>query len=367
MVFYRMNKKLSLVISILFGILLIVGLAFYIGIDKIKAVFTFFSFKYLIFFLFISIFIMFLRVLKWKFILQSQHIKVPITKLFMYRIGGFAVSFLTPSAHVGGEPIRAYLLANHKIKFRKALSSVVVDKAIELTLNGFFTCAFLIVALIYFKLPLLIKLFSFFLLFLILTLIALFYYKTLAGEGFFSFIFTTLKLGKLKKVSKYKNYIKKLDSEVATLFYESKGYFGVVFLTHMTAWLFSLLEYQLVLLMLGYKVSIFTAFGIYAATGAAYTIPIPAALGILEFTQSIMTSLTKLNSQVGFVISFIIRGRDGIWALIGIAYLYYRRVNFIAQIISNGKNSKIVRKIRKISRKIVNKNNKLGKNHKLIK
>ncbi|MEM2121790.1 MAG: lysylphosphatidylglycerol synthase transmembrane domain-containing protein, partial [Candidatus Woesearchaeota archaeon] len=239
-----MKKKLSLIISVLIGLVLIFAIAYYIGFEAIKSVFTFFSFKYLVLFIVISFFIFFLRALKWYFIAESHGIKVPFHKLFIYRIADFSVSFLTPSAHVGGEPIRAYLLSQHNIRFKKAFSSVIVDKSIELTLNGLFTCIFLILILINFKLPESIRLFSLFSSLIIILLIFLFYYKTLLGDGFFSFFYKLLKLDRFKLTSKYTSYVKSLDKEVSKLFYKSRYYFGVAFLLHMSAWILSVFEYQ---------------------------------------------------------------------------------------------------------------------------
>jgi len=341
-----MNKKISLLISLLLGLTLIFIIAYYIGFEAIKSVFTFFSFKYLVLFLIVSFLILFLRTLKWYFIAESHGIRIPFYKLFIYRVADFSISFLTPSANVGGEPIRAYLLSQHNIKFKKAFSSVIVDKSIELTLNGLFTCIFLILILINFKLPESMKVFSIFSSLLIIFLISLFYYKTLSREGFFSFFYRLFKLDRLKLSAKYTAYVKSLDNEVAKLFYKSRYYFWVAFLLQMSAWILSVFEHQIILKMLGLNVNMLSAFAAYAATGVSYIIPIPAALGILEFSQSIMSSILGFGSQVGFVLSFIIRGRDGIITIFGVIYLYFRKINFISQIISNNgkiKNSKHIK------------------------
>ncbi|MEM2121890.1 MAG: lysylphosphatidylglycerol synthase domain-containing protein, partial [Candidatus Woesearchaeota archaeon] len=144
----------------------------------------------------------------------------------------------------------------------------------------------------------------------------------------------------------YTSYVKSLDKEVSKLFYKSRYYFGVAFLLHMSAWILSVFEYQIILKMLGLNVNILSAFAAYAATGVSYIIPIPAALGVLEFSQSITSSIGGFGSQVGFVLSFIIRGRDGIITLLGVVYLYFRKINFISQIISNNGKNKNFNKIK---------------------
>ena len=345
-----MKKITSIIISAIVGLLLIIGVAYYIGVDNILSVFKL-SPKYLVLFLITSFLIMFLRVLKWKFIVESHNIKVPFLSLFMYRIAGFGVSFLTPSSHVGGEPLRAYLLTKHNVKFTKAFGSVIIDKAIELTLNGFFTVIFVTFIVISYSFNIYLKLFLLLNLFLIIFLISVFYWRTIHGTGFFLFFYEMLRFDKFKLTKKIKKYIIDLDKNTIKLFYQSRAYFPLAFITHLVSWLLSLVEYQLILLMLGYKVNLITAFMIYAATGFAYVIPIPGALGVLEITQSLVAHISRLKPGVGFAVSFIVRGRDGLWTIIGITYLYITKVNFIKQLLNNKLNEK---------EKVRNKNGKQG-------
>ena len=328
-----MKQSLSLTLSLLFGLALIAVLAKYIGLDKVISVFRI-NKVYLILFLITSFTIMFLRVLKWKFILESHQIKVPFGNLFMYRIAGFAVSYLTPSAHIGGEPVRAYLLSKHNVDITKAFSSVVIDKAIELTLNGAFTVAFFALILLKFHFNIFLKYFLLLNLILIFFLIVLFYVRTINGKGFFMFFYHLLRLYKIKRIRKFRERIQKIDENNTTLFYQSRYYFPLAFTTHLLAWLLSILEYQLILLMFGFKVSLINAFMVYAGTGFAYLIPLPGALGILEAVQSLIAQFTGLPTQLSFGVSFIVRARDGFWTLLGVVYLYFLKINLISQVLS---------------------------------
>ena len=49
--------------------------------------------------------------LRWRMLLRSLRVEVPLTKLVGVRLAGLAVGTLTPGAKLGGEPLRAYLLA----------------------------------------------------------------------------------------------------------------------------------------------------------------------------------------------------------------------------------------------------------------
>ncbi|NIA03809.1 MAG: hypothetical protein GWP09_00480, partial [Nitrospiraceae bacterium] len=69
-----MKQSLSLTLSLLVGLIITAILAKYIGISKVISIFKI-NKIYLILFLITSFTIMFLRVLKWKFILESHQIK----------------------------------------------------------------------------------------------------------------------------------------------------------------------------------------------------------------------------------------------------------------------------------------------------
>ncbi len=328
-------KNLKSILSFLIGLVIIVVLAKYIGLEKIIKIFLHVKPIFIIFFIITSIVIMFLRVLKWKFILESHDINVPLKDLFMYRIAGMAVSYLTPSAHVGGEPVRAYLISKKaNVPFEKAMSSVIIDKAIELTLNGFFTVVFSIFVLAFFKLPLLVKIFIYANLILITFLVILFYIRTINGKGFFTFFFDKLRLEKIKFLKKYKNKVVEIDKTTSELFYYSKYYLHLAFITHLLSWILSLVEFQLVLMMFGFGISWINAFLVYAGVGLAYTIPVPGALGILEVVQSFVAKLTHLPVQVSFAVSFVVRARDGIWTIIGVLYLYLKKLK-ISELLSS--------------------------------
>lgn len=349
-----MKKSVVSILSLVVGVLLTVALAYYIGLEKIVGLFSHIKLIFLIFFLITSFFIMFLRVIKWKFVLESHGIEIPFWNLFMYRIAGMAVSYLTPSAHVGGEPVRAYLVSKHGVDFNEAISSVIIDKAIELTLDGLFTVIFITIIVFTFHFSIFLKLFLLFNVLLITFLISLFYIRTINGKGFFVYFYEKLKLNKIKALRKYHENLVKLDSKTMELFYKTKHYFKLAFAVHLLAWLLSVVEYQLILLMFGFKVSWITAFIVYAGVGFAYVVPLPGALGILELVQSIVAKITKLPLQTSFGVGFVVRARDGIWTLIGVLYLYFAKVNITSKFLGR-KNNRTKKKVS---------NNNRGKNEK---
>ena len=66
----------------------------------------------------------------WKLTLGSAGSGIPFRKIFAIRTAGEVVNMTTPTAYVGGEPLKAYLLQRHQIPMVEGLASVVIAKTI---------------------------------------------------------------------------------------------------------------------------------------------------------------------------------------------------------------------------------------------
>src|SRR5262245_5810011 len=58
----------------------------------------------------------------------SQARKVPLWRLSLARLAGEAINNLTPTANIGGEPVKVYVLRTHGLTTDAGLASVVVAK-----------------------------------------------------------------------------------------------------------------------------------------------------------------------------------------------------------------------------------------------
>lgn len=64
----------------------------------------------------------------WRLTLGSYAQRVGFAKLFAIRMAGESVNVTTPTAYVGGEPLKAYLLKQYDVPFVEGLASVVTAK-----------------------------------------------------------------------------------------------------------------------------------------------------------------------------------------------------------------------------------------------
>ena len=64
----------------------------------------------------------------WKITLGPSAKHIPFWRVLAIRTAGEVVNMTTPTAYVGGEPIKAYLLTKHHVPMVKGLASVVIAK-----------------------------------------------------------------------------------------------------------------------------------------------------------------------------------------------------------------------------------------------
>jgi uncharacterized protein (TIRG00374 family) len=64
----------------------------------------------------------------WKVTLGPKAKEVPFWRLLAIRTAGEVVNMTTPTAYVGGEPLKAYLLRRHHVPMVEGLASVVIAK-----------------------------------------------------------------------------------------------------------------------------------------------------------------------------------------------------------------------------------------------
>ena len=64
----------------------------------------------------------------WKITLGPSAKNIPFWRVLAIRTAGEAVNMTTPTAYVGGEPLKAYLLEKHHVSMVEGLASVVIAK-----------------------------------------------------------------------------------------------------------------------------------------------------------------------------------------------------------------------------------------------
>jgi len=239
--------------------------------------------------------------LSWQIILKAYGHHLPFRDTLVIKLIGFAISYLTPSMYIGGEPVRIYLMGKkHSVSMTRIGATVVVDKFLELSSVLFYIFLGSIYTLIYYTLSiqlfvLLVVINAIFMGTATLALIS-FIYKTKPFSNVIGFFerFKPLK----KPIAGMKPFTLKLEKEVSFAFGKHKK-------STIQAFLLNLAIGGLIFI----KPTIFfyflhTVFGLselsllYAFTHLLLTLQFtPGALGIFEWGEVGIFSLIGIESE----------------------------------------------------------------------
>lgn len=263
---------------------------------------------------------------RWKLILDDmveRKQRLSFAQLFMHRMSGYAVGYLTPAAQVAGEPVRVALVKGDGVPLQPATSSVVLDLAFEVTSFVVYVIAGLVLAfadglgaggdLLW---PLVFVL-------VLLAVLASFFVFTVSGAGFFHRLTSVPPLNKLKAMRKFSVWLEQTET-LMTKFFAGKK-LKILFIVGlsfvMTA--FRAVEVFFITYFFGVSISLQDAFLMSTLPGVALLLPIPGGLGVFEGSNAAMFALLGIEiNPVAF--TMIVRARDLLFIAIGVLHAVLR-------------------------------------------
>lgn len=318
-----MKKKVTLIVSLIVGILISIPIYGFVGIPNLWDTISNINLKYLIPYLITVILIYSALVFRWKIIIDAGNVKIPYRRLYLYKLAGYAISYVTPMAHLGGEPVRGMLLKRDGLSAQEGMSTVLIDKSIEFSTDIILGCIGLFVLLTTFSFT---QNSFFFVLALVLSglgLIILFYYSMLKGKYFFMRFFEFIKLYKFKRLRNFLKQMRKTEDNMLAFFKNHKYAFRNATLIQFALWFMMFFEYKYLLLMLGVDLPLIHIFLVFAIVGVSYVMPVPAALGTMEAGNVGVLALSNTKSSVGLAVSIIVRLKDLTITALGFIFLAY--------------------------------------------
>lgn len=260
---------------------------------------------------------------RWQIIINAhlpkeQH--VPLHRVYMHRMSGFAVSYLTPAAQVGGEPVRIAMLSTEGVALREATSSVVLDIAFELSAYIIFILAGVMLAI----LEGLGESRSFIIILsgLAISLLTLLtFFGTMSyGKGFFSKMFRMLGLHRFARLKKIDRAIRDTEQMMSGFLAGHPGRLFTVSFLSLAVISFRVIEVFYIAYFLGINFNFAQAFLVSTLPGIALLLPVPAGLGLFEGGFSAVFALLGVPlSAVAFAL--VIRLRDAIFITAGVTFI----------------------------------------------
>jgi len=259
-----------------------------------------------------------LDTIAWRFAFGSR--AAPFPTLWAARLAGEAVNTTTPTASVGGEPVKAYLVRRW-VPLPEALATVVADKTTIVVGQG----CFLILGLVLggFLVPLSSPVMT--------AMAALLAVEALAVAGFVVVQLRGLGGWSGRMMRRFgmapgadrQEALDGLDRSLASFYRERPRDLAAAVLFHVLAYVVGSLEIYLVLNFLDIPVSLPTAV-VMESFGAAVkfaSFMVPGSLGALEGGNVAIFAAFGVGGAVGLSYTLVRRLREGTWVLVGLGAL----------------------------------------------
>ncbi len=266
-----------------------------------------------------------LEAVSWKYILVNLPEKTSLARLFWLRLGGEALNQLTPTASLGGEPFKAARLRVDGVPIDQAAASVVIHK-------GILVCSLVLYIILGLTLaPLYLPAAVAHLQYLCLGALGL-----AAAGGTFVFLqhrgsFSSQGVAFLNRRGWLPQFLKdkegffaNLDSSLASFYREYPGRAALAFILFFLSWVLHAVEVYLMFWLVGHPISwglaicldslamLFTALGFF----------IPAAAGVQEGGNLLLSLGFNLGLTLGATFSILRRLREAFWLSLGLLVVW---------------------------------------------
>lgn len=317
------QKHKIMIVSLLVGFILVFLNYKKFGINEVVNSFKNFNISVLPYYLLVVLLIEILGTYRWSIILKAFKHKISLISLFFYRMAGFSVGYLSPQAHIGGEPVRALLLKREGIDFKKAISTIVIDKFMLLVTDIIFIFIAGVIMFLHFSLSRDIKILFVSILVLLSIFVGSYFYCMIKRKPFFSALFNIKFWKDNKKVKKIRKDIEDIEHTIQIFYKNHSKFFLYVVLVQIVMYGLMFLEYYFAISLFNFTPNPFVVFMLMGAVAFSYSMPVPMALGVLETSQTSALGLLNINKTIGLSISLIIRAKDLTKTLIGGLALFY--------------------------------------------
>lgn len=134
-----MRHGIIYTILVILGIAIVVAIFAHVGLDKIASNLQQIGIVGFLAYLGVTLLVVSLAIVGWIVILHSHNIKVSAINAAIGQLIGNAISFITPSMYIGGEPVKAHYIGDlYNTSKNKVFSTAVFAKFQELSCLIFF-------------------------------------------------------------------------------------------------------------------------------------------------------------------------------------------------------------------------------------
>jgi uncharacterized protein (TIRG00374 family) len=260
--------------------------------------------------------------LRWRILLRALDLRPGFLHLCAYRAASQSLSAVLPGGRLGGEPLRAWWAIASGVPAPAAITTVVVDRTLEMATGLACVVAFALV-LMQRDLPgigqtvggALVGVGSLVAALAIGT-------RRLRSGGLLAPFVRTLGLTR-PAIAQHVGVIAESEEAARRLLARPMA-LAIALGVGLLADLLTLVQYKCLLAAFGLPSSLVAVVGAVFASGAARTLPVPGAVGTVEAAELWMFGLLGYPPEVGVAVGLVIRLRDLAWAAPGFVVLIVR-------------------------------------------
>ena len=269
--------------------------------------------------------------LGWFFAFGDYAAKKPsYATLFRVRWSGESVNNVVPSAYIGGEALKVYLLHKRGIPGVTAGTSVVASKTCQVLAQVIFIGLGAAVGLPHLE-PGTPARFGMWVIACGAGAVVVLLFA-LQRHGMFDGLRRLLAAFSLKPAAleKHRDSLSQLDQQIFRFYHRNPGRFFASTTAYLGGWLLDTLEVYLVCYLLGHPLAWTEAVAIEAfiSVAKAMGIFVPAALGVQESGVVLLFQIFGLPAPLGVAYAIIRRGRDVFYVLVGGLMLYAEEMSW---------------------------------------
>lgn len=262
----------------------------------------------------------------WKVTIGPSAQAVPFWRLFAIRAAGEVVNMTTPTAYMGGEPLKAYLLKQHQVPMVEGLASVVIAKTTM-------TIAEVLFILVGIALGFWIlgghgssgQMIAAALLSVALLVFGTAGFVFVQRKGIFTLILEVLrKLGlRIRFLEAREDKLRSLDHTILNFYSHHQGAFYASTALYFVGWMTEALEVFVIVYYLGEQADLLSAISIGALSVfiKGGTFFIPGSLGAQDGGNLLLLKAFGYTDLTGITFALLRRFRELVWIGIGLGAL----------------------------------------------
>lgn len=270
---------------------------------------------------------------RWWLLLHGQGYSIPFLPLLGYRLAAFALSYITPGPHFGGEPLQVLLVErNHGVPRPTAIAAMTLDKLLELIVSFTFLTVGVLAVVRWRLLPEGGGQEAAVLLAVLACLPIGYLFATSSGRYPISTLvnkLAELPLGRRRptwqtRLRQAAATLRTAESQAGCFYHDAPRMLLLAILVSLVGWLLLLAEYWLMVAFLGIRLTLPQLVTAVTAAHIANLLLLPAGLGALETSQVVAFRLLGLDPAVGLSVGLLIRTRDTLLTALGLMFASFR-------------------------------------------